>query len=59
MTTLHDFLPPKEDYYSLLKQGGNNEKEYDYANQIYKRYCMKNIEQCHEFYDHICFHCGK
>ena len=51
MTTLRDSLPPKTIYDSLMKQGGVGNNEYNYANQIYKRYDMKNLEQFNEIYN--------
>ena len=40
-----------EDYYSMLKQSGVNKKDYDYANEIFKRYGMESVEEFNEFYN--------
>ena len=51
MTRKRDKLPPKEDYYSLLKQSGVNDEDYNYANEIYTRYGMESVEEFNEFYN--------
>ena len=51
MTEKRDSLPPMEDYYSMLKQSGVNKKDYDYANEIFKRYGMESVEEFNEFYN--------
>ena len=44
-------LPPMEDYYSKLKQSGVKKIDYDYANEIFKRYGMVSVEEFNEFYN--------
>ena len=51
MTSKRDSLPPKEDYYSMLRQSGVSDTDYNYANEIYIRYGMENIEEFNEFYN--------
>ena len=51
LTVDRDSLPPMEYYYSLLKQCNVKQKDYEYADQIYKRYGMKNLEEFNEFYN--------
>ena len=51
MTEKRGSLPPMEDYYSMLKQSGVNKKDYDYANEIFKRYGMESVEEFNEFYN--------
>ena len=35
----------------MLKQSGVNEKDYNYANEIFKRYGMESVEEFNEFYN--------
>ena len=51
LTLKRDSLPPMEDYYSMLKQSGVNEGDYNYANEIFKRYGMESVEEFNEFYN--------
>ena len=48
---IRDSLPPIEDYYSLLKQSNVSEEDYNYANEIFKRYGMQSVEEFNEFYN--------
>ena len=51
LTLKRDSLPPKEDYYSMLRQSGVSDADYNYANEIYTRYGMQSVEEFNEFYN--------
>ena len=51
MTMKRNSLPPIEDYYSLLRQSNVSEEDYNYANEIFKRYGMSSVEEFNEFYN--------
>ena len=51
LTLKRDTLPPMEDYYSMLRQSGVSEGDYNYANEIYTRYGMESVEEFNEFYN--------
>ena len=51
LTLKRDTLPLMEDYYSMLKQSGVSEGDYNYANEIYTRYGMESVEEFNEFYN--------
>ena len=51
LTLKRDTLPQMEDYYSMLKQSGVSEGDYNYANEIYTRYGMESVEEFNEFYN--------
>ena len=51
LTLKRDSLPLKEDFYSMLKQSGVSDADYDYAKEIYKRYGMESVEEFNEFYN--------
>ena len=43
-------LPHKSKFFSVLKDCGINEKEYERANNIWKMFKIKNLEEYHGLY---------
>src|SRR6266853_4781367 len=43
-------LPPKEDFYSILKRKGISQKKYDKAVKIYKTFKCKDFGDYHDLY---------
>ena len=43
-------LPSKEDFYSNLNMKDINDIDYRHANNVFKRFELENLEQCHDLY---------
>ena len=43
-------LPSKEDYYSQLTGKNISEKDYEFANNVWKTFKLKNLGELHDLY---------
>ena len=43
-------LPEKEKYYSILRNEGITDEEYNFAKEMWTRFKLKNLGQLHDIY---------